>query len=41
MAGLLFKYPPFDRRRAALLRAKEVACARLLRSLPAAAAARV
>jgi GT2 family glycosyltransferase len=40
MAGLLVKYPPFDRRRAALLRAKEAACARLLRSLPAAAAAR-
>ncbi len=41
MAGLPLKYPPLDRRRAALLRVKESACARLLRSLPAAAATRV
>ncbi|MBI4345312.1 MAG: glycosyltransferase family 2 protein, partial [Elusimicrobia bacterium] len=33
MAGLPVKYPPLDRRRAALLRAKEGACARLLRAL--------
>ena len=35
MAGLPVKYPPLDRRRAALLRAKEGACARLLRALGA------
>jgi len=29
MAGLVVKYPPLDGRRAALLRAKEAACARL------------
>jgi GT2 family glycosyltransferase len=34
MAGLALKYPPLDRRRAALLRAKEAACMRLLRALP-------
>jgi GT2 family glycosyltransferase len=33
MAALVVKYPPVDRRRAASLRAKEAACARLLRSL--------
>lgn len=33
MAALPVKYPPLDRRRAALLRAKEGACARLLRAL--------
>jgi GT2 family glycosyltransferase len=33
MAGLPVRYPPLDRRRAALLRAKEGACARLLRAL--------
>jgi hypothetical protein len=33
MAGLVVKYPPLDGRRAALLRTKEAACARLLRSL--------
>ena len=33
MTALVFKYPPLDRHRAALLRAKEAACARLLRSL--------
>jgi len=33
MTALVFKYPPPDRHRAALLRAKEAACARLLRSL--------
>jgi GT2 family glycosyltransferase len=33
MAALPLKYPPLDRRRAALLRAKEGACARLLRAL--------
>ena len=33
MAALVVKYPPLDQRRAALLRAKEAACARLLRSL--------
>ena len=37
MAGLPLKYPPLDRRRAALLRAKEAACARLLCALLAAA----
>lgn len=41
MAALLFKYAPLDRRRAALLRAKEAACARLLRSLGASRAPRV
>lgn len=41
MGGLVLRYPPLDRRRAAQLRAKEAACARLLRSLPAAVAARV
>jgi GT2 family glycosyltransferase len=38
MAALPLKYPPLDRRRAALLGQKEAACARLLRSLPAARA---
>jgi len=33
MAGLVLKYPPLDGRRAAVLRTKEAACARLLRSL--------
>ena len=33
MAALVVKYPPLDRHRAARLRAKEAACARLLRSL--------
>ena len=33
MAALVFKYPPLDRHRAAVLSAKEAACARLLRSL--------
>ena len=33
MAALVVKYPPLDRRRAAVLSAKEAACARLLRSL--------
>jgi len=33
MAGLVVKYPPLDGRRAAVLRTKEAACARLLRSL--------
>ncbi len=33
MVALLVKYPPLDRRRAALLQAKEAACARLLRAL--------
>ena len=33
MVALVVKYPPVDRRRAASLRAKEAACARLLRSL--------
>jgi N-acetylglucosaminyl-diphospho-decaprenol L-rhamnosyltransferase len=33
MAALVVKYPPVDRQRAALLSAKEAACARLLRSL--------
>jgi GT2 family glycosyltransferase len=33
MATLPFKYPPFDPRRAALLRSKEGACARLLHAL--------
>jgi GT2 family glycosyltransferase len=33
MAALVVKYPPLDSRRAASLRAKEAACARLLRSL--------
>lgn len=35
MAALVVKYPPVDRRRAASLREKERACARLLRSLGA------
>ena len=38
MAGLPVRYPPLDRRRAALLRAKEGACARLLRALGPSAA---
>ncbi len=33
MAALVVKYPPLDRHRAAVLSAKEAACARLLRSL--------
>ena len=33
MAALVVKYPPVDRRRAASLREKEAACARLLRAL--------
>jgi GT2 family glycosyltransferase len=33
MAALVVKYPPVDARRAASLREKEAACARLLRSL--------
>src|SRR6058998_605115 len=40
MAALVVKYPPVDRRRAASLRAKQVACVRLLRSLGSAPAAR-
>jgi GT2 family glycosyltransferase len=40
MAALVVKYPPVDRRRAASLRAKEAACARLLRSLGSAGAVR-
>ncbi|HKB24337.1 MAG TPA: glycosyltransferase family 2 protein [Methylomirabilota bacterium] len=40
MAALPLKYPPLDRRRAALLVAKEGACARLLRGLGAPAATR-
>jgi hypothetical protein len=33
MAALVVKYPPLDRGRASRLRAKEAACARLLRTL--------
>jgi GT2 family glycosyltransferase len=33
MAALFVKYPPVDQKRAASLREKEAACARLLRSL--------
>jgi N-acetylglucosaminyl-diphospho-decaprenol L-rhamnosyltransferase len=33
MAALVLRYPPLDRRRAAILSSKEAACARLLRSL--------
>ena len=33
MAALVLRYPPLDRRRAAMLSSKEAACARLLRSL--------
>jgi N-acetylglucosaminyl-diphospho-decaprenol L-rhamnosyltransferase len=33
MAALVFRYPPVDRQRAAMLSAREAACARLLRSL--------
>jgi hypothetical protein len=33
MAALVAKYPPLDARRAASLREKEAACARLLRAL--------
>jgi len=40
MVGLVVKYPPLDGRRAALLRTKEAACARLLRSLGPAGALR-
>jgi GT2 family glycosyltransferase len=40
MAALLVKYPPVDRRRVSSLRAKEAACARLLRSLGSAGAVR-
>jgi len=40
MAALVVKYPPVDRRRAASLRAKEAACARLLRSLGSTGAVR-
>ncbi len=40
MAALVVKYPPVDRRRAASLRAKQVACVRLLRSLGSAPAVR-
>jgi N-acetylglucosaminyl-diphospho-decaprenol L-rhamnosyltransferase len=40
MAALVVKYPPVDRQRAALLSAKEAACARLLRSLGSSEAVR-
>jgi N-acetylglucosaminyl-diphospho-decaprenol L-rhamnosyltransferase len=40
MAALVVKYPPLDRQRAALLSAKEAACARLLRSLGSSGALR-
>jgi hypothetical protein len=33
MVALVFRYPPVDRQRAAMLSAREAACARLLRSL--------
>ena len=40
MAALILRYPPLDRRRAALLSTKEAACAHLLRRLWPSAAAR-